>query len=216
VWLTRPPALFTLALLTALAAGNAEVAAQTYDPAADFSPTSNPNGVWQYGRSATLGGPLLLYPNHVNMQGLDFWQIASSGDNPPYVAHNGTASTILYAGGVTYVPGQLGMHPGPEGQDSVVRWTAPTAGLVQVSGSYYRLNVGTSTDVHVLKNGTSIFDGTVNSADQVPFSLSDEVLAGDNIDFSVGYGGNNYFGDSTGLTAAIVVQPTPEPSLILL
>lgn len=36
-------------------------ASYIYDAAADFSPTSNPNGVWSYGWSATLGGAFQLY-----------------------------------------------------------------------------------------------------------------------------------------------------------
>jgi hypothetical protein len=33
----------------------------TYDAALDFSPTRNPNGVWSYGYSLTLGGRMVLF-----------------------------------------------------------------------------------------------------------------------------------------------------------
>ena len=94
----------------------------------------------------------------------------------------------------------------------MIRWTAPSAGSVKVSGSFYRLDQFATTDVHLLKNGTSIFDGTVNSPGPTPFSLGQDVLLGDTIDFFVGYGNGSYFNDSTGLSATIVVQPVPEPT----
>src|SRR5215471_2590753 len=41
----------------------------TYDPAADFAAgwasNSNPNGVWSYGYSSSLGGPVTLYTARV-------------------------------------------------------------------------------------------------------------------------------------------------------
>src|SRR5262249_47506534 len=132
----------------------AESAGQTYDPSADFSATANPNGVWSYGSSASLGGALTLYPNHVHIpEGLDVWSQNTSGDLNPAVAHNGTGSPIVLggSGNLTYPAGQLGLHPGPTGQYSVVRWTAPAAGSVVISGSFYHLD-STTTDVHVLKN----------------------------------------------------------------
>jgi hypothetical protein len=203
-----------VALALALAAP-AAAAGQTYDPSADFSAISNPNGPWRYGSTATLGGALTLYPNHVNQQGLDFWQFDASVATPPDVSHNGTASPILFSGSVPYPPGQLGMHPGPSGEYSVVRWTAPAGESVTLSGSFYRLDPAATTDVHLLRNGASIFDGTVNSASPVPFTLTTDVLFGDTIDFAVGFGGNGYNFDSTGLSATIQVQPVPEPSSLL-
>jgi len=35
--------------------------AANYDPAADFSLSSNPNGLWSYGYSITLGGAFTLH-----------------------------------------------------------------------------------------------------------------------------------------------------------
>jgi len=65
---------------------------------------------------------------------------------------------------------------------------------------------GTTTDVHVLHNGISLFNGAViggSSITKLPTTLV-SVLIGDTIDFTVGVGSNgNYFGDSTGLAASI-------------
>jgi hypothetical protein len=193
--------------------GAGPASAQVYDPAADFSPTSNPNSVWSYGWSASLGSTLTLYPSHVKMLNLDFWQIPPSGDNPPYVSHNGTTSTIVFASTATYPPGRLGLHPGPSGQYSVVRWTAPANQHVGVSGMFSPLD-STTTDVHILKNGLSLLVGEVNPSSPVPFSLATDVAPGDIIDFAVGRGtnGTNFF-DSTGLSTTIAV---PEPGTLAL
>jgi hypothetical protein len=189
-----------------------------YDPSAGFSATSNPNGVWRYGWMQTLGSAFNLDTSFHNSSGLDFWVgPVAGGSNEffPYVAHNGTSATIQ--GGYTYDPGQLGMHPGPGGQYSVIRWTAPASATVRVSGSYYELNPGTTSDVHVLVNGVSALDGLVQSAGEVPFSFARTVLAGDRIEFAVGYGSDlDYAGDSTGLSASIIAQTVPEPASLAL
>lgn len=41
------------------------------DVAADFSPTSNPNGVWRYGWSTTLGSPFILSSSPAVREGLE-------------------------------------------------------------------------------------------------------------------------------------------------
>ena len=66
----------------------------------------------------------------------------------------------------------LALHPGPKGEYSVVRWTAPEAGTVEISTRFTGLAERATTDVHVLHNGRALFDGLVNvgaggnSADQ--------------------------------------------------
>jgi hypothetical protein len=192
--------------------------AQVYDPAADFSPSSNPNGVWTYGWTHTLGGALSLDSAHHDASGLDFWGGGvSTGNAPgffPYIAHNGTNSAINYGGFLAYPPGQLGMHPGPNGEYSIVRFTALQAVLIDIVGSFFKIDSSATTDVHVLDNGVSIFDGQIGSSTTQPFSLVRNVVGGETIDFAVGYGANDsYFSDSTGLMATIAV---PEPGALWL
>ena len=45
-----------------------------YDAAADFSPTNNPNGVWSYGWSSSLGSTFNLDVSSTTVDGLDFWE----------------------------------------------------------------------------------------------------------------------------------------------
>ncbi|MBA7481861.1 Tol-Pal system protein TolB [subsurface metagenome] len=70
--------------------------------------------------------------------------------------------------------------------------------------------LGTTTDVHVLHNGISLFDGEViGYGDTSSFSTTVSVGMGDIIDFTVGYGSNQtHTCDSTALSATI----TPEPA----
>jgi hypothetical protein len=185
-----------------------------YDPAADFSASNNPNGVWSYGWTQTLASAFNMDTNFQNGSGLIFWvgPFPFGGNEfMPYVAHNGTASTINYQGGLQYLPGQLGLHPGPGGEYAVIRFTAPLTTTISVAGAYAVIpsQSAATTDVHILHNNVSVFSGALGPASSAPFSLQRSVLAGDTIDFAVGFGGNGFFGDSTRLSAAITSVPEP-------
>lgn len=188
-----------------------------YNAAADFSPTSNPNSVWSYGDSATLGGPLTAYTLAQSSTGIDFWD-NTGAFNPPWVAHNGTAGVATF-GTVQFLPGQLGFHPGINDEISIVRFTAPMAGSFDLSSSFSGLDfVGpTTTGVHVLLNGLSIFDGIVNGfgAGSGPsFATTLSLVAGDRVDFAVDFGPNGgYLFDSTGVSATLTV---PEPASLMM
>ena len=107
---------------------------------------------------------------------------------------------------MTWQPRQLAFHPGPSGEFSVIRWTAPTTATVSIAGSFTGTDCcATTTDVHVLRNGVSLFDNSVNGfGATVSFSATVSIQAGDTIDFIVGFGSDgNFFNDSTGLDAVI-------------
>jgi hypothetical protein len=77
---------------------------------------------------------------------------------------------------------------------------------------------GTTTDVHVLFNGNSVFDDFVEGvagSRGVGFARRLSLRQGDTIDFAVGFGRNgSFFNDSTALAAT--ASPIPEPSTLLL
>jgi ELWxxDGT repeat protein len=183
-----------------------------YDAALDFSATDNPNGAWRYGWSTALGASFVQDTSHRNVAGIDCWMGEQAGDGNPSVSHNGTADPIT-PGSMTWQPGQLGFHPGPNGQYSVVRWTAPHAGSLSLAAAFSGLDfVGpTSTDVHVRHNSATLFDGEVNAFGVGPsFDTTVVVAAGDTIDFAVGYGSNHTFNcDTTGLDAFISYGDSP-------
>ncbi len=143
---------------------NTVVQTTTYNAAADFSAASNPNGVWSYGWTPSLGGSFMKDSDHVDTHGsgIDEWRGDLAGDGNPLVTRNATAANLIIDG-VLHPVGQLIQHPGPGGQDSVVRWTAPADGLVTVQAIFTGADssAGTTTDVHVLHDGMDIFDGNV-------------------------------------------------------
>jgi len=209
--------LFVVSLIGSLAAPS--TARAGFDAAADFSPTSNPNGVWSYGWTQALGSSFIADAIHESEAGLDFWEGSiANGATPgsfPLVVHNGTANTIITAGTVSVAPGQLALHPGPDNEYSVLRWTAPRNDAVSIRSVFDGFDfVGpTSTDVHVLHNGSSLFDDDVQGfggSSAVTFNSVLTVAQGDTIDFAVGFGRNgSFFFDTTGLSTTIATVPEP-------
>src|SRR5579862_1831786 len=117
----------------------------TYDVAADFSTTSNPNGVWTYGYALTLGGSLIVYNQPGSTLGVDYWSLSGG---VPDVAHNSTPNPVSL-GTPLFAPYQAALHPGQNGEYSIFRFTAPVAGTYQLQTSFSGIDTsGTSTDVH--------------------------------------------------------------------
>jgi hypothetical protein len=123
----------------------------------------------------------------------------------PCVTHNPGQQTIR-ALGVTWRPGQLAFHPGGAGEYSVVRWTAPAAGKVDLEARFTSIAERATTDVHVLHNEKSLFEQGINvrgGGNDARFQATVEVKQGDTIDAAVGFGNGHYGGDSTGLSVII-------------
>lgn len=177
---------------------------QVYDLAADFSAVQNPNSVWSYGWSASRGSAF----NLITTSGSDSSYGTVIGWTAPYGLTPDYADTD-YNHPTVFIPqGTVNIHPGPLGENSVVRWTAPSAGTYMIQGWFKGNDFAypTSTDVAILHGTDEVFSGEINSYN-VPLDFSNKVQAnaGDTIDFTVGYGNNgNYFGDSTGVSARII------------
>ena len=202
-------------------------AGTVYDAAGDFSLASNPNGVWSYGTTGTtLTGPLTLFnmtENNVGAPFLDGWvgNQVMFNSNFPVVAKNMSGSTQS-ENAVIVFPFELTEHPAPDGSYAIVRFTAPTSGLFQLNTTFSgRETTPTTTDVHVLLDGSSLFDGAVNGfgppSDQ-SFATTLSLSAGDHIDFAVGFGSGsnpNFLGDLTALDATISAVPEPSSAVLL-
>ena len=114
---------------------------------------------------------------------------------------------------VTVPAHALCLHPGPNGEYAVLRFTVPADGTYKVSGQFLALDdngTGTTTDVWILSNDskTNSFSGRVDyhaGAGWTSFTSREFVLKKDStMDFEVGYGPNkSYEYDSTGLVALI-------------
>ena len=176
----------------------------------DFSTTQNPSGPWSYGYRALCESGFTLYTGHTTPWGAGIDRWSSQGATEPMVVYNGSGQTASYLT-IKHPPDVLNVHPGPRGEKSLVRWTAPSSGTVKIEGRFEGIDTdtsvgGTTTDVAVVKNTTTtIFGADVNGfGTTAPFSITTSVVAGDTIDFVVGYGSNfTYANDSTGLSATI-------------
>jgi len=188
----------------------------TWDAASQFSTTSNPNGVWDYGYTTSLGGAITPYTVQESCGGLQGWSATSSAPEIPWVLGNSTSSTQSCGTGQTPV-GLLDMHPGANGEYSDVEFTAPEDGLYDISGFFEGIDpYPPSVDVDVLVGGVSVFAGEINSYLQpVSFSLSETLAAGTTIDFLVVADGRWTY-DSTGFDATITDPPfdAPEPATL--
>jgi hypothetical protein len=223
---TRQSLLFVV--VAAVCAAGPSAHATLYSAAADFSISGNPNGVWSYGYSATLGSALTLYTNSgITVFGQPPNFLAWFAINPettandfPWAVRNEAATTP--ASGLRLPPGGLGLHPGPDPNNeyAVIRWTAPQAGMYEITAAFVDRDYtepmygprGATSDVHVLLNGSSLYDelldrdgwgfGPVGYLDVL------SLVAGDQIDFVVGRGADDsYISDHTGLEATIVAVP---------
>jgi hypothetical protein len=183
------------AVLFFFAVGTHGWAATTYDPTAGFEQgflsMSNPNGVWSYGSSTSLTGPVSLYTqtsqNGFIVANEQYW-----GSGP---ATNGSTSLVGFNNGPA-VQGNAGVDiPAneifliPYGQNSNVVFTAPAAGTYSVAGSfqYDQANENAGVVAGVVANGSLLLSSGISTLGQtVPFSYTVTLAAGSTVVFSVG------------------------------
>ena len=203
--------------------------AQTiFDLSADFSLENNPNKVWQYGYSATnsLAPDQFQFDKQADKTGpVGFWH-PDTNKGPgagyyPYIAYNTTKQSQVWPSPNGWVVrgGEVAMEASNSGQYSLVRFVAPVAGTYKISAQFAGVHVWSTTDVHVLHNGASLFDADIDGYGGDPafrkvqgasptaeYSGQIEMKANDTVTFAVGYGKNKTnSGDTTGLFARIVL-----------
>jgi hypothetical protein len=214
---------------------SAQAQSTSFDVAADFSLTKNPNGVWQYGYSETLSlAPDQFRPDTFTRKAgvIGFWHPQTNpGPGPgyyPYIAYNPTQETQLgSSNGWAVRTDQIAMEASNTGQYSLVRFITPRDGQYNISGRFEGIHFGLSTtDVHVLHNAESLFDAEIQGYGGDPrfhkveganpaasFDKSILLRSGDIITFAVGYGANKtHFGDTSGLSAKITLLSSQSPA----
>lgn len=204
----------TLAVLAPAASTDVSAQVTSWDAAANFSGTLNPNGAWSYGWSASRASTFNLDTTATTVSGLNVW--SSSIPIEPDVAFNGTSGTINPSGTNPIPAGSVAFHPGPNGENAIVRWTAPSTGSYDIAATFTGLDNfrGTTTDVAVMSGTTQLWVGEVTGfgATQTFAAGPLNLNAGDKIDFTVGYGTDgNYSYDTTGLSAAVSLTDTTPP-----
>lgn len=212
------------AILTPSLTGLSQV---IYDAAEQFSADTNPKGPWSYGFSSFSAETFTPFPGPPYSGRFDSSAPSSAtvvqwGRNLPFPSNHpivmknvsqinlttsNNANIVLQAGSLAISSGE---RPNPT--YGTLRFTVPRKGLytieavfsgIQFSGDYG----GTTTDVHVLIDGRSIYDGMINGFRQTQrFDSTNPLLlnSGATIDFAVGPGANNnQSSDWTGLTVII-------------
>ncbi|WP_395090404.1 PxKF domain-containing protein [Armatimonas sp.] len=205
-----------LLVFVVLLTASASKAMADYNASRDFSITNgNPNGVWGYGHSTTLGGAYLpnVYAVPLVANVVDFWSADINGSLTPHVSKN-VINAIVPIGTVVLQPLQLLMHPGPNNEYSVLRFNAPCCGQYDFTAGFVGVDwIGTTTDVHILKNGVVIWSGSINGFRNTTSTAGTVQLdCGDTLDIAVGSGSNrSYYFDTTGVE--FVVTPGPGTQL---
>jgi hypothetical protein len=163
---------------------------------------------------------MILFTDHGTDGGLSYWQ-KNIWLRVPIVWHNESSITKADSSGkIVLAPGAMAWHPGPNGEYSLIRFTVPSAGQYEINSYFYGADLnGVTTDVHILYDSVSFFDGNVTGFGEPttgPVGFTVSLQAGDRIDFAVGYGNNrNFTSDSTGISAQIVLVPEPSISVLV-
>jgi hypothetical protein len=125
--------------------------------AVGFSATKNPdpNLNWTFGYNTSFGGAFIPYPSKWNVATMgtttvDAWSITTNDDQPS-AFRNETLKPVTYDS-MTLPALTVGMNPGPSGEVSVARWTAPVAGSYDISVTF----TGISTPSTVASVGLSV------------------------------------------------------------
>lgn len=176
----------------------------SWDVTADFSTTTNPCGVWTYGYTRSLGStPFIVYATAETLgTELVAWidpNNVTTNDPTVYKNLSGTTQNSL-------PPGQVAEHPGPNGEYSTSRWTAPRAGTYSFSVTF---NVGdaingTSKDAAVL-HGTTVLFEQATSANPI-YSTTLTMAAGDTFAVAVGITGSETYWYGTTPITFVVTQ----------
>jgi hypothetical protein len=190
------------------------VRAQIYDATADFEAGwvagNNPNGVWSYGWTNGIAGPLTLFTrNHIPIVNNNLEHMWDDPNNSfgftPSVARN--TGGDFDDGNVTFTAGALILHPsGIDGQAYAhVIWTAPENGIYALESTFFAQQNNINVDVHILVSGVSVFDDAITSNGvSRAFSGDFTLSVGDTIDFTVGPNGDFVLHPgNTGLDAMI-------------
>ena len=209
----------------ALLFGAVQAQAQTYDFVADYSIASNPNGTWSYGWEPYRGGLFTLMNSgwtDYSWGTQDVWSSTTAPSSPSIAL----AVTDINHPTIFVPAGTVNTHPGYYGENAVVRWTAPASGTYQLEGWFtgndhgwdWQTGVTTTTDVAILRGPFEVFSGFVESYNvPLPYSVTMPLLAGENVDLTVGFGRNlSYWHDSTGVSATFTkisdLACTPPPA----
>jgi hypothetical protein len=134
---------------------------------------------------------------------LHIWH--SPAGREPWATLNPSTNPVETPFSFTWPPRQVALHPGPRGEYSAVRWTAPVTDSYAVDATFKGL-ANATTDAHVVHHGQPLFQARLNlegRPNTARYAAQLKLVQGDTVDFVVGWGNGSYGSDSTALDAAI-------------
>jgi hypothetical protein len=190
----------------------------------DLLPFSvNPSGPWQVGYSTgnQLTPAQFQFCNYTDTNdSISIWH-PNNTQVYPYTGQNTATVTKLHSSGQWALkPHQIAMEGSNTGQFCMLRLVPPVAGNYRVKAVFEGVHFGlSSTDVHVLLNAASLFDGIIEGyggdpafhviTGAHPSAVYEGTLhleKSDVITFAVGYGANKtFYNDTTGLMLIIEI-----------
>src|SRR4051812_19119963 len=174
--------------------------AVAYDANVDLVANSpNPNGVWRYGYTTSLGSAFIPHAEYFSTTDVYGWR-TNLGFGAP-------AFTRFTSDGFGVFAGETSLHGGPNNEFSVVRFTTPATGPYDLLASWRGPGDTGNTDLYLLKNnnGGSPLGSTTSTTISGMIQLSNvPLVAGDTIDLAVGNGGDGFFSDNTPVNLQIV------------
>jgi hypothetical protein len=174
-----------IALVGALVMLGAAGSADVWDAGAGWSTAANPNGVWSYG-TMTPAGALTPF---ASVTDLDTYPVTAADVNLPMLGYYGPYPSVMArsnGGFIHDIPaGMLGLHSLSSSDYTVVRWTSPHAGLVDISGSgWMAREIGRTCQVALFVDGLPVISDvaipwrSAGTTSGNPFTLADAITAG--------------------------------------
>lgn len=139
-----------------------------------------------------------------------FWQGGNLLLGEPTIGKNTGPNDYVINGTTVYEPGDMALHPGPNGERAVLRWAAPSGGFYQIHAAFWGGDPNTITDVEIETLGKLLLGGDVHGNESpLIFSGLVHVRPRQTIDFSVGYGANQAYEFDTTLVDIKIEKSSP-------
>jgi hypothetical protein len=197
----------------------------TYDATADLyadvalAVPQNPHGVWSYGYRGATNATDLTKLDFLDTGGWNAGFFYGGQNAVPAVWINDTGTTQHFDGYLPITTDLVYLHPGGVNAGvAVLRWTAPEAGIVDISALFSTSSTSATVGASLVKDGMaitsgSIVGGTTNTFDASMSGLA--VIAGTKLDFCIDDGGNGYGNDMSSLDLTVTLS-IPEPATLSL
>jgi len=176
-----------------------------WDFRSSLSTRDNPSGAWTIGVS-TPGSTSFVRAVNFERDGLAGWRtpVPRVSDGNPSLLFNSTTHILELAGALPFQPGEFGVHPAP-GEDLVLRFTAPTGGIYDVSATFW-IKQANGIFVIVRKGDQKLAEGTTKPS---PFSFTNSLTLtkGDSLDFVISLGPFAFNSNTT--SGSLVIRGRP-------